>query len=546
MAFTVPGYQVDQLIGYGSHAEVWSARTAGTGEPVALKRIILPGHGDRDRAAELVRAARAEAALLTALAHPSLIRLRQYVQTAAAVVLVMELAEGGSLAQLLRRRDRLSPAEVAAALSPIAAALAFAHGEGVLHGDISAANILFTGIGQPKLADLGVARMLIGHAEADRALGTPAYVDPVLAAGGAAGASSDVFSLAAVALHCLTGAGPWQVEDRTDLGAVLARAATGVIDDLAGKLAGCPPAMVAVLSRALDPEPHRRGTAAEFALDLGASVPSAPVVLAAGRILPGPGRHSIDRQQPAVTDAVPADLTHVARLQVRPEPVEPQRPSRPGRRLVIAAVLVAALLLGLAAVSIGLAAGRGHGWPILAAGQHPGTAPATPESQAPESPASPAPASPASASPAPGSPAPDSQAPDSQAPDSQAPVAEPAVLRELADRRAAAFALNRPQLLAGVYQSPALLAQDIDQLGSRVPAGCGLTGLRTSYRDVRVISAGQQRLELRVTASQPPAALVCAGVVRSRMLPATPTRLALILVRVGAGFRIASQRPDVP
>jgi len=39
--FTVPGYQIDQLIGYGSHAEVWSARLAATGEPVALKRIIL-------------------------------------------------------------------------------------------------------------------------------------------------------------------------------------------------------------------------------------------------------------------------------------------------------------------------------------------------------------------------------------------------------------------------------------------------------------------------------------------------------------------------
>ncbi|HEX8093679.1 serine/threonine-protein kinase, partial [Jatrophihabitans sp.] len=205
MSFTVPGYQVDQLIGYGSHAEVWSGRIAGTAEPVALKRIIVPVHGDPDRAAQLIRSARTEAALLTALQHPSLIRLRQYVQTPAAVVLVMELAEGGSLAQLLRRRDRLSPAEVSAALSPIAAALAFAHSEGVLHGDVSAANILFSATGQPKLADLGVARMLVGQAGADRSLGTPAYVDPVVAAGGAAGAASDVFSLAAVALHCVTG-----------------------------------------------------------------------------------------------------------------------------------------------------------------------------------------------------------------------------------------------------------------------------------------------------------------------------------------------------
>lgn len=97
--FTVPGYQVDQLIGYGSSAEVWSGRVAGTGEPVALKRIILHrGHSDPEeeaqQAAALVRSARTEAALLATLDHPSLIRLRQYVQTASAVVLVMDLAEG--------------------------------------------------------------------------------------------------------------------------------------------------------------------------------------------------------------------------------------------------------------------------------------------------------------------------------------------------------------------------------------------------------------------------------------------------------------------
>src|SRR4051812_44480850 len=290
MGFTVPGYQVDQLLGFGSHAEVWSGRAVATGEPVALKRIVLPGNDDPDRLAELVEAARAEAALLTVLEHPSLIRLHQYVQTTAAAVLVMELAEGGALAQLLRRRDRLTPAEVAAALSPVASALAFVHAAGVLHGDVSAANVLFTAAGHAKLADLGVARMLSGHTGADRALGTPAYVDPVLAAGGTAGPYSDVFSLAAVALHCLTGAGPWQVDSQGDVPAMLARAATGTIEDLDGRLVACPPSMAAVLRRALDPEPHRRGSAAGFALDLGASVPRGPVVLTAGRIPPRVGR----------------------------------------------------------------------------------------------------------------------------------------------------------------------------------------------------------------------------------------------------------------
>jgi hypothetical protein len=117
-----------------------------------------------------------------------------------------------------------------------------------------------------------------------------------------------------------------------------------------------------------------------------------------------------------------------------------------------------------------------------------------------------------------------------------------AVLRQLADRRSVAFALNRPDLLTGVYQSGPLLTRDVELLGSRVPAGCGLTGLRTDYRQVTVTGIGTQRLEVRATASQPPATLVCAGALRGRTASAAPARLALSLVRVGREFRIASQR----
>jgi hypothetical protein len=341
-----------------------------------------------------------------------------------------------------------------------------------------------------------------------------------------------------------------------------------VIDDLPGKLAACPEAMAAVLSRALDPEPYRRGSAAEFALDLGASVPSTPVVLAAGRILPGVGRHSVERHDRAGMAAVPADLTHVARLQVRPEPAEPPPRRRPLRRLVdltvrrlvdrtagrLSAVLLLAVLpIALLSLALVLAAVRSQGRPITAAGQRTAQ-PATPapvgESVArPDDsgigeprPAGPGGSAATRAADRSGAAHPSSTAGGAV---KGADAADPdAVLRQLADRRAEAFASNRPDLLAAVYQSPALLAQDLSQLSSRVPAGCGLTGLRTSYRDVTVTGAEPRRLELQVTASQPPASLICAGTICSRTAPAGPIRLALRLVRVGAEFRIASQRPS--
>ena len=75
-----------------------------------------------------------------------------------------------------------------------------------------------------------------------------------------------------------------------------------------------------------------------------------------------------------------------------------------------------------------------------------------------------------------------------------------------------------------------------------MPAGCGLTGLRTGYTDLTVTSSTSRRIEVRVTASQPPATLLCDGTVRSRTLPAAPARLAVTLLRVGEEFRIAAQR----
>src|SRR5579885_466297 len=120
MTFTVPGYRIEGLLGHGGQGQVWAARSLVDGDRVALKQIPAGS-------ADAIRAARSEAALL---------------------------------ATLLGRRPRLAPAEAVATISPVAAALAHAHANGILHGDVSAANVLFTDTGRPKLADLGVARLL--------------------------------------------------------------------------------------------------------------------------------------------------------------------------------------------------------------------------------------------------------------------------------------------------------------------------------------------------------------------------------------------------
>ena len=232
----LPGFMIGEMLGSGNSSEVWAARIAATGEQVALKRVAL-------MESDALRAARTEAALLTALDHPHLIRLHALIPTPDAAVLVLDLADGGSLADLLARRGRLAVGEVVTALAPIAAALAYAHQLGVLHGDVTPGNVLFTAIGLPMLADLGVGR-IVGDSVAVRC--TPEYVDPAVARGCAPGPSSDVFMLGAVAMRALTGSPVWR---GTTAAEILADAAAGDLGDLPERFAVLPPPVALFSSR---------------------------------------------------------------------------------------------------------------------------------------------------------------------------------------------------------------------------------------------------------------------------------------------------------
>jgi serine/threonine protein kinase len=554
MTFTVPGYRIEGLLGHGGQGQVWAARSLVDGDRVALKRIPAGS-------ADAIRAARSEAALLAALDHPNLISLRGFLVVRTDVVLVLELAGAGSLAALLGRRQRLAPAEVVATISPVAAALAHAHASGILHGDVSAANVLFTDTGRPKLADLGVARLL---AVDGPATGTPAYLDPVLAAGGAAGPASDVFALAAVALHALTGAGPWQRAGQLAVAEqVLAVAATGQVVGLADRLAGLPPAVAAVLARTLDPDPHQRGTAAEFALELRAALPPEPVRLTdrsrAGIGRPAGGGHQAGQarsaglgrarmvstrrsatvgrhsaqwsaanrtgsaggiDQPGSDDnpaRLAADLTQVS-IRSRPG-VAPVAEAGPGHRSRLASLgsrrwripIVAGTVSMLVATGA-LTLGRSH--------RDAGSAALTTSLRATSTASTASTARPAS---------------------SASPIDPAAILVRLDRLRSAAYAQRRPELLEQVYRSTSLLAADTAQLLRSVPAGCRLTGLDTDYRQLQASSTAG-RLQIRTLASLPAGALACAGTVRGHTPAVGPVRLELTLSDAGSGYLLDGER----
>src|SRR4051794_2173439 len=325
----VPGYTLQELLGRGGSGEVWRAVPRSGGAAVAVKVLVAGGPERQAR----------EAARLGELDHPHLVRLRDVVHQPrrggeARVALVLDLLPGGSLAALLARRGRLRPGEVVTAIAPVAAALAHAHERGVIHGDLSPGNIVFTAEGRPVLTDLGVARVL-GEAAAREV--TPAYVDPTVARGGAPGPASDVFGVAAAAFHALTGIAPWNAAGPAD---TLVVAATGVLPDLAELAPGAPTELVAVIARGLAAEPHERGSAGAFALDLRHACRPEPVRLPVAGVP--------DEELGRTGRGPRTELTHQVPGRRRPDP-EPEPEARRSwagpllRRAGVVAAVVAVL-----------------------------------------------------------------------------------------------------------------------------------------------------------------------------------------------------------
>lgn len=269
----VPGYAMGRLLGLGGSASVWLATEQRTQRSYAVK-CFQAATGTSAEAGE--EAVRREIRILSVLDHPHLVRAHGAVrlttgpagpgQEEAATALIMDYASGGSLARLLATRGRLGVGETVTILTPLAQALAYLHGKGFTHADVSPGNVLFTGQGKPLLSDVGIARIL-GDPTRKVHQGTPGFLDPAPMDAMRAGLQPerDVYSAAAIGWFCLTGEPPPRTADRPPLPLLV----PGVPRDLA-----------AALEAGLNEDRRLRPTAAAFATAVYRSAEPVPVDLA--------------------------------------------------------------------------------------------------------------------------------------------------------------------------------------------------------------------------------------------------------------------------
>ncbi|MGM7667501.1 protein kinase domain-containing protein [Microbacterium sp. A93] len=239
----VPGWDVVRELGRGASSTVWLVTDA-HGSQAALK---IP----QERAEGPVAVLETEMRAVGDLRHEHVVRPLGVVETDAGPGLLSEYHPGGSLGSLVRAAGPLPLGQVITVLVPMAQALQALHARGVVHGDVSPGNILFTVQGRPALADLGSSRVLGG---AEHRLGTPGFSAPELYdAGGPAGLNpaADLYSLAAVGWYALTGRAPSRTASRAPLPMILPEISGEVID---------------LLEAGLDEDPQRRPGAEHFAV----------------------------------------------------------------------------------------------------------------------------------------------------------------------------------------------------------------------------------------------------------------------------------------
>ncbi|MFE4198830.1 protein kinase [Paenarthrobacter sp. NPDC056912] len=261
----IPGYTTSRQLGQGGSSTVWLAARDRDGAKFAVKCVR----------AEMMDSVRREAGLLSGIKHEHLVRIHDVVQVGDAAEgtlgIVMDFAAGGSLANLMAGQKRLGVGEAVTVLTPVAQALAYLHSRGVVHGDVSPGNVLFTALGKPLLADMGVGARVGDEPEASVA-GTEGFEDrtPGVRGYGASEGQElqphrDVYALAAVGWYCLTGSAPGRAEGRPPLSLL--------VPDV-------PKGLVAALEAGLDPDPRARPSASELGTAIFRSAAPEPLDLA--------------------------------------------------------------------------------------------------------------------------------------------------------------------------------------------------------------------------------------------------------------------------
>ena len=263
-------FEIQRELGRGGMAAVYLAREVALGRNVAVKVMapgLLMGQGMVDRF-------RQEAVTVANLHHPNIITIHTVRQAQSLHFFVMELVDGGSLEDVLRRPEPISIAAIQAILYQVGTGLARAHSRGVIHRDIKPANVLLDGDGNAIVTDFGIAKVTTASnlTQTGFTVGTPSYMSPEQCLARELTGASDQYSLGVVAYEMLVGQPPFTGSPFEIMQAHASTPVPGIRD----RRPECPPELEAAVFRMLAKDPADRFPSVAEAIE------------AVGGYLPGP------------------------------------------------------------------------------------------------------------------------------------------------------------------------------------------------------------------------------------------------------------------
>jgi serine/threonine protein kinase len=341
-------YRLEERIGRGGMGVVWRAADQLLGREVAVKELVL----DTSRSDDEIRLQRErtlrEARAVAQLRHPHIIVVHDVVEHDERPYIVMELIDGGSLAERIATRGPVDARETARIGLALLGALRRAHDAGVLHRDLKPANVLLeAGTDRVVLTDFGIAQVAGATTltESGSFVGSPEYTAPERMSGDRTGPESDLWSLGALLCAVLSGESPFR---RDSLGGILHAV---VVDEIRPPAQAQP--ILPVVRGLLERDPDRRLDAAEAErllrefLETGRT-PRVPV--------PYP---STQRDVPR--HSVPPPAMETPETATPPATAAPRPARRSARGVLIAAALVAVMAGAGVSTAALLMRGDGNG-----------------------------------------------------------------------------------------------------------------------------------------------------------------------------------------
>ena len=251
-------YRVVRQLGQGGMGSVWLAEdTKLDGFKVAIKMLPSVLVNNKRAYAQV----KAEALVSLKLSHPNIVTVRAFEEEGGNPFLVMDYIDGQTLDDYLAEKGKLSEEETVKVLKPVAAALDYAHAQGVIHRDVKPGNVMIRKDGTPFVLDFGIAREIqetMTRVTGKLSSGTLLYMSPEQLNGETPKPAQDIYSFAAMAYECLKGEPPFSrgcIEDQIkyktpeSLGPQFVNFGQGVMAGLAKSPECRPESCAAVLER---------------------------------------------------------------------------------------------------------------------------------------------------------------------------------------------------------------------------------------------------------------------------------------------------------